>query len=341
MREDSKRAERMCDLMRRFNEGAQLTVERMTREYGVNRRTVNRDLNALMDLGLRLEGERRGDGIKLWRVPAARRKLSVPFNLTDLAALFMGRRLFDFLRDTLLEESLDKVYTTIERALERRSDLLGAADLSRKVFMVSEGPKRLGPEHVEILDAVLTALLDQKRLRTVYINIRGERHERLLEPLTLVAFRRGLYVVARLAGSETIRTFAIERFEDTDWVRGSRFDYPDDFSPERYFESAFFIFPGEPERVELVFERGTERFIGLRVFHETQEIEKLEDGRLRLTMNVPVSDELVFWVLSFGSHVAAVGPAGLVERLREELDLAAAHYAPARPSGLHGSRGNQ
>jgi predicted DNA-binding transcriptional regulator YafY len=316
----------MCDLMRRFNEGAQLTIDRIMADYGVNRRTVNRDLVALKDLGLSLKPEQGADGRKLWRIPRSKRKLSVSFNLTDLAALLMGRRLFDFLRGTLLEESLQKVYEAIEGELEKRKDLLRSGEIERKLYLISEGPKLLEPGHVEILDAVLTALLDQKQLRAIYVNTRGEKRERLLDPLTLVAFRRGLYVVARDSGGEVIRTFALERFEDADWVRGSSFTWPKDYTPERHFESAFFIIPGEPEVVDLVFEPGSERFIGIRVFHDTQEMTRLEDGRVRLRLRVPINDELVFWVLSFGSHVTALGPPALVERLRGELAAAAARY---------------
>ena len=323
---DEKRAERMCALMRRFNEGAQLTVDRMMDDYGINRRTVNRDLIALKDLGLHLKAEQGADGRKIWRVPRSKRKLSVSFNLTDLAALLMGRRLFDFLRGTLLEESLQKVYEAIESELERRKDLLRSGEIERKLYLISEGPKLLDPGHVDVLDAVLTALLDQKQLRATYVNTRGEKRERLLDPLTLVAFRRGLYVVARDSGGETIRTFALERFEDADWVRGSSFVWPAGYTPQRHFESAFFIIPGEPETVELLFQPGSERFIGIRVFHDSQEMTSLEDGGVRLTLRVPVNDELVFWVLSFGSHVTAISPPGLVMRLREELAAAAALY---------------
>jgi predicted DNA-binding transcriptional regulator YafY len=303
----------------------------MMRDYGVDRRTVNRDLVALRDLHVPLTAERGSDGRKIWRIPTAKRKVDVRFNLTDLAALFMGRRLFDFLRGTLLDESLEKVYQTIENALEKRKDLIRAVDIDRMVYLVSEGPKRLEAGHLEVLDEVLTALFDRKRLRAVYVNTRGERREHLLEPLTLVAFRRGLYVVARRADGDSIRTFALERFEEAEWVQGSSFDYPPDYSPQRHFRSAFFIIPGEPEDVELLFEPGSERFIGIRVFHDSQRMRRLEDGRLELLLRVPVNDELIFWVLSFGSHVTALGPPLLVERVREELCRATARYAAPTP----------
>ncbi|MFO8071917.1 MAG: WYL domain-containing transcriptional regulator [Polyangia bacterium] len=324
---DEKRAERLCALQRRFAEGAQLTISQMANDYGVERRTVNRDLTALRDMGLDLVAERLPDGRKVWSIRVPKRKMIVPFNLTDLTSLIMGKRLFDFLRGTLLEESLDKVYCSIENAIDKRRDLLASKDLERKVYLVSEGPKRLTERHVDVLDEVLTALLEDRRLEVDYRTSGGELHRHLLEPLSLVAFRRGLYLAARRFDDGAIRTYALERFESARWRRGDRFEYPADWDPERHFSSALFIYPGDPEPVEIEFAAGSERFIGIRQFHPTQRKRVLDDGRVRLGLEVPIGDELVYWLLSFGRHVRVIFPETLRRRLRYELSVALDAYA--------------
>jgi predicted DNA-binding transcriptional regulator YafY len=324
---DEKRAERLCALQRRFADGAHLAISQMANDYGVERRTVNRDLNALRDMGLDLVEERLPDGRKAWSIRVPKRKMIVPFNVTDLTSLFMGKRLFDFLRGTLFEESLDKVYEAIGNALEKRRDLMAARDLERKVYLVSEGPKRLAESHLDVLNEVLTALLDEQRLEVKYRTSAGELHRHLLEPLTMVAFRRGLYLTARRFDDGAVRTYALERFESALWRRGERFDYPAEWDPERHFSSALFIYPGDPEPVEIEFEAGSDRFIGIRQFHPTQRMRTLDDGRIRLGLEVPIGDELVYWLLSFGRHVRVVSPETLRRRLRRELSAALDAYA--------------
>lgn len=322
---DSTKVRRLFALAARFNDHARLTVAQMMEDYGVNRRTVNRDLNDLAELGLELEAEELPDGHKVWSLAGRSRRIQVPYNLTDLTALFLGRRMFDFLRGTLLEESLDKVYQSIENQLLRLRDFSQARNLARKVYLVSEGPKELDPEQVEHLDAVLTGLLEQKLLQIHYVSSRGRAENLRVLPFTLVAFRRGLYLLARVDGSQQLRTLALERIRSAEWIRGSSFELPDDFDPEQHFASALFISPGEPQRVELVFTATTEPFIRIRRFHHSQELERLPGGRLRMVLQVPAGPddfEILNFVLSFGANVEVVEPESLRRRVREELEAA-------------------
>jgi proteasome accessory factor B len=326
---DKTKVRRLFDLYRRFESHARLTVAQIMDDYGVNRRTVNRDLNDLQEIGLDLDSEELPSGRKVWSLAGRSRRIRVPYNLTDLTALFMGRRLFDFLRGTLLEESLDKVYQTIENQLQKTVDFVRARDLRRKVYLVSEGPKELEPDQVEHLDAVLTGLLEQKLLDLEYKNAAGQASALRVAPYTLVAYKRGLYLLARVEESGAMRTFALERIEDASWIRGSSFDLPDDYDPEAHFRDALYISPGEPERVEVVFTATTEPFIRIRRFHHSQRLTKLKDGRIKMTLDVPAGPEafeIVNWLLSFGANVEVIKPAGLRQRVRDELKRAARQY---------------
>jgi proteasome accessory factor B len=326
---DRTKVRRLFALASRFNAHARLTVSQMMEDYGVDRRTVNRDLNELRELGLDLVAEDLPDGRKVWALASRARRIQVPYNLTDLTALFMGRRLFDFLGGTLLEESLDKVYESIENQLLRARDFHRARGLSRKVYLVSEGPKELDPKQVEHLDAVLTGLLDQKLLQLHYVSARGVAEDLQVRPYTLVAYRRGLYLLALVEGAERMRTLALERIRSVDWIRGSSFEFPDDFDPEVYFGDALFISPGKPQLVELVFTASTEPFIRIRRFHRSQKLSRMRDGRIRMTLRVPAgpSDfEIVNFVMAFGKNVEVVRPRSLRRRVRDELEAAARLY---------------
>lgn len=326
---DSTKFKRLFDLYERFNNHGQLTVSQMMSDYGVERRTVNRDLLDLQEIGLKLEAREAG-GQKVWMVPPRARKVTVDYNLTDLTALFMGRRLFDFLEGTILEDSLDKVYSSIEKRMDRARDFAKAKDLARKVHLVSEGPKRLEERHVECLDDVLTTLLYEEKLRFDYVDAHGKsRKEVVLCPYTLVAFRRGLYVLGRKDGTDDLRTYALERIRNTEWMKGERFDFPKDFDPQKHFESAFYLQTGEPEKVELIFSATTEPFIKIRRFHHTQKTKKRKDGRIEMTLEVPAGEwdfEIENFVLSFHENVEVVSPPALREAVKKRLINALRQY---------------
>jgi predicted DNA-binding transcriptional regulator YafY len=55
-----------------------------------------------------------------------------------------------------------------------------------------------------------------------------------------------------------------------------------------------------------------------KVWHPSQELFLLKDGRLKMTLKVADTSELVGWILSFGSQVRVVRPEALRERVKEE-----------------------
>ncbi len=327
---DKIKFRRLFDLHRRFMDYAQLTVSQMMSDYGVKRRTVNRDLNDLEELGVALVSRELPDGHKVWSILNRDRKIKVGYNLTDLTALFMGRRLFDFLGGTLLEESLDKVYENIENQLKKEKDFIRARDLARKVYLVSEGPKKLKKKQIDVLDEVLTGLLENRKLSIDYVNAQGAANKFTVLPYTLVAYKRGLYLLALIDGSKAIRTFALERIRKAKWQGGTSFELPEDFDPEKYFKKAFFLQTGKPEKVDLIFSKTTEPFIRIRKFHHSQRTKQLPDGRIKMTLRVPVDEwdfEIVNFVLSFHENVEVVAPARLRESVKQKLENALGLYA--------------
>ena len=144
---------------------------------------------------------------------------------------------------------------------------------------------------------------------------------------TLVAFRRGLYLMARLSGTESVRIYALERIQKTQWVKGSKFLYPRDFSPDTYFKDALFIRPGKPRKVVLVFTPSTEPFIRIRRFHGSQKTKRKRDGSIEVTLSVPIEDELLYWVLSFGANVFVKEPKELRQKVVDEMKNILGQYA--------------
>jgi predicted DNA-binding transcriptional regulator YafY len=325
--DDRTKARKLTELKARFEDGARFTIGRIMEDYGVTRRTANRYINELEEMGLDLAREARDDGQKVWQATTRGQKLRVTYSLHDVMALFLGRSFFDFLAGTTLEERFGRVLSQVESQLARREDQKEAQKLGKKVFLVHEGPKKLSPKKRELLDLCLTGLLREQKIRVSYVPAGGKPAVLVLRPYTLVAFKRGLYLIAAAEewGGKTYR-FALERMQDVEWLRGQGFAYPADFSPEKFLRTALYIQTGEPEPVEIEFTPGTRPFVEWRKYHHTQKLEFLEDGRVRLTMKVPVNDETLYWVLSFGANAKVIGPERLEAMVAAELRKAAGQY---------------
>lgn len=235
-----------------------------------------------------------------------------------VAALELAGQAFGFLRATEVGEDLDAFRQDFldhagDRTFVFRSLL---RDLDRKLHHRPDAPKdyRGQEDKVRVL---LRALFWCRRLETAYESGRGPSGPRVLEPLTLVVWRSGLYLVARDPGGHEPRPYAVDRMSDVRLNRETfRYPPPAEWSPERFFDGAFgfFVAPDAPAtEVELVFadRRWLKLYLRERTWHPTQRFEDLPDGRLRMTFTVRGLNEVRTWVRGFGPDVEAIRPAGL------------------------------
>jgi predicted DNA-binding transcriptional regulator YafY len=96
------------------------------------------------------------------------------------------------------------------------------------------------------------------------------------------------------------------------------FQLPLQFNLEAYVQDALRLMWGSPVTVELLFDKATSAWAKDRTWHPSQET-VVKGGRLRLTLKVAATPELVGWILSFGGEVTIVRP----PELREAVQAAA------------------
>src|SRR5204862_8240370 len=191
---------------------------------------------------------------KVWRpVPPARRQAITP-PPAQAGGLFLSGRVFDFLAGTGFQEDLDDVFRKLEATL-RRKDFAAVRNLDRKVFDVNEA-RHLYEGRIEDVNDIMTALLREDRLRVTHEGVSGGKKTFVLEPYTLLVYKKGLYLAGRSEGpGGEIRTFALNRFRAVEWLRGQTFEYPDDFRPEQITEGAFGLIRGkDATRVRIWFD---------------------------------------------------------------------------------------
>src|SRR5213078_857273 len=99
-----------------------------------------------------------------------------------------------------------------------------------------------------------------------------------------------------------------------------------DFSVESYLESAFGLVKEEPFDVNIIFNKEIAEYVRSRVWHPSQQVREIGDGRIRMKMHVGGEFELGSWILSFGSSAVVVSPDRLRRRVEAELARALENY---------------
>jgi proteasome accessory factor B len=294
-----------------------VSIYDVAERFGTSPRTALRYIQALQRAGEPLYEELSGKR-KVWRLMPTARRQSITLTTAQMVALYLGRRVFDFLAGTGFKEDLDDVFAKLEATL-RRKDFAAARNLDRKVFDVNEA-RHLYEGRIEDVNDIMTALLREDRLRVTHEGVGGGRKTFVLEPYTLLVYKKGLYLAGRSEGhGGEIRTFALDGFREVEWLRGQKFDYPSDYRPEQITEGAFGLIRGkEVTRVRIWFDEKVARYVQRRMWHPTQRFRRVAGG-VEMTMDVRGTTEIVSWVLGFGDKARVIAPRALTEAVSAEL----------------------
>jgi predicted DNA-binding transcriptional regulator YafY len=287
------------------------------------RRTVYRDLDALMYAGFPVVSEKR-DGHVYYKFLDTFRLGDVPFTPDEILALAFSEDLLRSLEGTVFHDSirsaLGKIRAGLGPELSAYLARLGAA------FRVLPGPHKRYAEFREAIRILNDSVLQSRSVRMRYRTGRtGKLATRKLDPYRVWYKSGGLYVIGHDHRSGEIRTFAVDRIrhiEPTD----EHFRTRPDFDFDAYTASSFGVMVEPATRVRIRFEPAWKTFVSERSWHPSQELVELPEGRLELRMEVGGIAELQNWVLSFGSGALVMEPEELREAVKRELEAASRLY---------------
>lgn len=306
------------------------TPDELADDLGCVRRTVYRDLDALMYAGFPVVSEKR-DGHVYYRFLESFGIGDVPFTPDEILALAFGADLLRTLEGTVFHDSvqsaLGKIRAGLSPELARFLERLGES------FRVLPGPHKRYAEYRETIQILNDAVLEQCSVDMRYRTGRtGETATRRLDPYRVWYRSGGLYVVGHDHRSEEVRTFAVERIQRIERTEAA-FRVREDFDFDAYTGQAFGVMSEPAARVRIRFDRQWAPHVQERTWHPTQRIETLPDGGVELTMEVGGLLELQSWVLSFGAGAEVLEPDALRDAVRAALQETLAVYGEAGDAG--------
>ena len=106
------------------------------------------------------------------------------------------------------------------------------------------------PSGREYLDPIIDAMKKNHFIHITYYNYwREDNREHYLMPLCVKLFRQRWYMVGRIWPSGKDILFSLDRMRDFR-LSSHTFEYPEDFSPQEYFDGCFGIIPDKKCKVE-------------------------------------------------------------------------------------------
>lgn len=312
------KVQRLVKIMRYMVSGKPVRASDLAREFGVNKRTIFRDLRALenafhfpyyydrqKDCYLLTEGNN-------FSFP------SITLNFTPMEALSL-----------LLSTSTLAVQkgTPFERTLQgAREKLLSTfpekgkkiMELVNRRFDVGWGTPVDYSRYSTIFDEVVRAVNENRTISIVYYSLSNDRvTKRKIDPYAVMMRDRVWYVVARCHLRNDVRIFRINRIKKVEPTM-ENFRLPPEFSLEEYMKNSWQVTRGEEVVVRIKFSGLAARYVEENRYHPSQRlVSRTEDG-VCMEYTVSGTQEIKRWILSFGSEAEVLEPAFLREEISRE-----------------------
>ena len=319
------KAQKMVEIVHLMSRKVGVRADTIRDRYDLDNRTFRRYVADIKSMGLPIMDEGRGEE-RVLSLEARWCRTGVQLSLCEVLSLHFGRTLFNFLDGTQFAEDIDDAIERLEPAISRADHEL-AKQLDTKFLAVSEHAKDYRGAGSDLIDDVVSALVYNNPMSARYSRLGGVPRTYKLHPYTLATYRQGLYLLAYDVEAAIVKTFALERFTDLRRLRKEYFEIPRGWSPSAYLADSFGIIGGTPQRIVLAFDPSVSAYIKERVWHPTQTLRTLPDGRLELRLNVGLSIELKTWIMGFGRSVEVLGPSSLVDDIVADLTAAVGRYA--------------
>jgi predicted DNA-binding transcriptional regulator YafY len=266
----------------------------------------------------------RAEGQTRWKLLDGFRRLpALGFAPSELMALVFSRDLLRPLQGTHIHAALDSALSKASAALPPSG--LDFVRQMRGFLSVRFGPHKTYRAHRQVIDRVSRAIADRRTVQIRYLSAStGKTGRREVDPYHLWYAAGGLYLIGHCHRRRDTRMFAVERIRALT-ITDHPYQLPLGFDVEAYVQDALVVMRGPQIAVEVVLDRPTAAWARDRIWHPSQQLAPLRDGRLRMTLRVADSRELVGWILSFGRGARVVRPIELRERVRGEALALARH----------------
>ena len=287
---------------------------------GMTTRTVYRDIKALEDeLEIPIFTAGRG------RYGIEKKSFLPPLPLTLAEAIVL------FLATRLIARWSDEYDQAVVSAFTKLADLL-PQPIARHVAATMLTVRRADPNEpfTRNFAHVAQAWADGRVVEFDYEPSDGDARRARVRPYFLEpdAGSHNVYLIGFDETVDAMRTYKVERIR-TSTVTADRYEIPEDFDPDAWLAHSWGIWSAESgvEEVILRFDPSVGQRVRESVWHRSQRLTELDDGRIELALTVAGIVEIRPWILSWGDAVEVVAPPALREAVAGMVQRAADRYA--------------
>lgn len=142
---------------------------------------------------------------------------------------------------------------------------------------------------------------------------------------------RKSYIIGFCHLRNEVRTFVVDRIKLLK-LTDEKFVLPNGFDLNEYTKHCFKVMQDELYTVKVHITPAWARYIGEKIWHESQRSRKLSDGSLELIFQVAGLDEIKQWIMSLGPEAYVKEPKKLKDMVKTDLKKTMVQYKGIRPA---------
>ncbi len=297
-----------------------VAVSEIAELTGMTTRTVYRDIRAL-------EGEL---GIPIFQAGRGRYGIEKKYFLPPLR-LSLPEAVVLFLAARLIARWSDEYDQAVISAFTKLADLL-PQPIAEHVAATMLQVGRAGPNEpfTRNFATVAQGWADGRVVEFDYLPSGGEPRRARVRPYFLEpdAAGRSVYLIGFDEAVDAMRTLKVERIRNAS-LTVDRYEIPDGFDPDRWLAHSWGIWSSDTTatvEVRLRFDASVAHRVRESVWHRSQRLDEVADGRVELTVTVAGIVEIRPWILSWGDAVEVLEPPDLRQSVATAVRAAAARY---------------
>jgi predicted DNA-binding transcriptional regulator YafY len=284
--------------------GDKLTVDEIAKKFGVSRRTIFRDFNALQEINVPVTWDKyAGYGMmKGYKIPP------LMFSEKELATIIVGLNFVKTQIDNGLTEDAEGVELKIKNVLPvELKDFMNSLSSKTIVdpFQKYSGIKREGGDWY----VLASAISQQLRVEFVYESSKGESKTRKVDPYIIVYFEDHWNMIGRSHLRGDVRNFRLDRMKEVR-ILNEKYELKSKIDIEGLiFRSNEF----EQKMIVVLNDAVVNRFkanLPAKIFKETRKKSK----KLKVEFFFDNLDFINQWLLQFGDELRVEAPQELVEK---------------------------
>ncbi len=315
--------ERIIKILVEFSNNRKFTTRELC-EFFENRfsiRTIQRDIVTLERAGIPLKHEKDIDGDYVWYFPSAYRKMVLPsIQPNELLAAYILKSYLRTFKGTRVEKDvtslIDKMGTIVPGDIYIEYDSTTA---EQSLLWDQDYGEFDYHDYDEILMKVISLIVNKEWAVVDYKKPENEEKKIDIFIHRLFNYNGVLYLAVSTEDYKEYISLALHRIKQIEKSKKQNIS-PIDFDINKFRESRFGVYSGEVEHVKLLIDKEVVFYFTNRQWHPSQKISLEKDDSMLLEMDVPITYELIGWILSWRDNIKVLSSNSLIDQIKANLN---------------------